>query len=301
MLIVACDKIKLRENPIKFETLKRVMNCEIEMETKTCTKCNVEQNICNYGKSKPNKDGLHNHCKACRKAYRVANEKHIASKNKAYYIANKTSHLESSKKYRECHKEEIYLQRKEYRSKHQEHIKEKNKEYLPTRKQKIKERRKTDKNFQISEIIRSKVHKMLRGQETSYKTLIGCDIETLKSWLEFQFDEQMTWANLGDYWQIDHILAINQFDFQKEDDKRVCFNWTNLQPLITYENRSKSDKLLLHYYFNSVITFHRFIKVNKLNITEYQNVRESLHWLREKLRYGKNLCDGDNSQPSLHK
>lgn len=269
------------------------------MDTKKCTKCNVEQDLHNYGKSKPNKDGLHNHCKSCRKEYRIANKKHIADKQQAYYQANKNSLLESSKKYRECHREEIYLQKQEYRLKHQAHIKQKNKEYLPTRKQNIKERRKTDLNFQLSEILRSKIHKMLRGKKTSYQNIIGCDIDILKSWLEFQFDDKMTWENLGDYWQIDHILAINQFDFQKEDHKRVCFNWTNLQPLTTYENRSKSDTLLLHYYFNSVISVHRFISKYNLNITEYQNVRESIHWLREKLRYGKNLCDGDNSQPSL--
>jgi hypothetical protein len=73
---------------------------------------------------------------------------------------------------------------------------------------------------------------------------------------------------------------------------------------------SKSDSIQLHYYFNSIITIHRFIQREKLDPSEYQGVRESLRWLREKLGYGNNLMDEgvsketpemDNSQLSPYR
>lgn len=157
----------------------------------------------------------------------------------------------------------------------------------------MKEKRATDLNFRISEILRSKVHKMIKGRQTSYAFVLDCDIEMFKRWIEYQFDENMTWNNLGSYWQIDHILPINQFDFSKERDKMICFNWTNLQPLPASENRSKTDKIILHYYYNSIVSIHRFIQRYKENTQGYQSIRESLCWLREKLRYGNNATDNN--------
>jgi hypothetical protein len=127
----------------------------------------------------------------------------------------------------------------------------------------------------------------------------------LKKWLEFRFDENMNWENFGIYWQIDHIIPINKFDFSKENNIKICFHWTNLQPLTSLENRQKSDKLLLHYYFNNIINIYRFNKKYAQNMG-YETVNESLQWLRLELRYRKNAPyeDGntseiDNPQPSL--
>jgi hypothetical protein len=44
-------------------------------------------------------------------------------------------------------------------------------------------------------------------------------------------------------------------------------------------------------YFSSIILIHRFIQHHNLSTTEYQGIRESLCWLRDKLRHGKNLTD----------
>ena len=88
---------------------------------------------------------------------------------------------------------------------------------IPVRKLKIKERRQQDLNFRLSEILRSKIHKMLKNKKTSYSKYLGCDVEMLKKWLEFRFDTNMNWTNVGEYWHIDHIIPINKFDFSKED------------------------------------------------------------------------------------
>jgi hypothetical protein len=275
---------------------------------KKCSKCNILRNISEFGKLKNSPDGLRCQWKICRKKYRDDNKEIINAKLKEYYNKNKEHLIKKNAEYREQNIETISEQRKKYRNREEikEHIKKKNKEYLPIKKEKIKLKRKNNKNFQISEILRSKIHKMLKGLSTSYQDLLGCDLEHFKKWIEFRFDNNMNWENLGCYWQIDHILPINSFNFNDDRSKNICFHWTNLQPLEKSENRIKSDKLQLHYYFNIIINVNRFnSKFDKF--LGYQAVNESLQWLKKKyFRYGKNPMDESdksleigNQQPSL--
>lgn len=267
------------------------------MNTKTCCKCKCAKPLCEFSKLNSSKDGLKYDCKQCRKDYNTKNRENKSEYNRQYFEKHKEKLLAANLNYRDQNKEQIKIQRKQYRQANAEHIQKKQREYLPTRKEKIKERRKNDKDFQLSEILRSKIHKMLKGQETSYKDLIGCDPPTLKLWLQFQFDNNMSWNNIGSYWHVDHVLPINRFDFSKEMDKRVCFHWTNLQPLEKNNNRSKYNHIQLHHYLNQIVTIHRFIQSTKSNYSGYQSINESRCWLREKLRYGKNPTDATMGDP----
>ncbi len=303
-----CNKTKLLET-LKSRSIKGhkslMKNNDIDTHNmKQCSKCKEIRALECFGKLASTKDGLRYDCKVCRALYNKQNKTAKVEYNRQYYAANKEAVLKANAEYRETHRDEINRQRSEYRSRDaiKAHVRQKNREYLPVKKQAIKARRASDKNFQLAEILRSKVHKMIKGHETSYMTLIGCEVDVLKSWLEFQFEDGMTWDNLGSHWQIDHILPIAAFDFTKDQDKRVCFSWTNLQPLTSVENRKKSDTLMLHYYYNSIVSIHRFIQLHKSNFIGYQSIRESLCWLREKLRYGENPTDTTigNQQPSSY-
>jgi len=276
--------------------------------SKVCCKCKKEQLNNQFGRLQSSKDGLRYDCKTCRKKYREENRDTINVKLKEYYASNKEVLLPKHKEYREQNKTVILAQRKEYRNREdvKEHIKKKQKEYLPIRKEQIKTRRKTDLNFQIQEVVKNKIHKFLKNRKTSYAELIGCEIEFFKKWMEYRFDETMCWENFGKVWQIDHILPLSLFDMTNEFDRKVCFHWTNLQPLNSVENRSKSNKLQLHYYFNNLVSIFRFNK-SKREYLGYQTVNESLQWLRTKLRKGENTpyetaqnaVEIDNQQPSL--
>ena len=277
--------------------------------SKTCCKCKKVVELINFGKLKNAPDGHRYECNFCRKEYRIQNKEKIKEKQQQYFEKNKGILLEKNKQYRQDNAIKINEQRKWYRN--QEHIKikikEANKNYLPIKKEKMKSRRKTDLNFQLSEILRSKVHKMLKGKNTSYKLMIGCDNSFLMKWLEFRFDNGMNWNNFGSEWEIDHILPINSFNFENEIDKHVCFHWTNLQPLYSRENKQKTNKLQLHYYFNNVVNIYRFNKIYN-QFLGYQAVNESLQWLRKKdlgmvkmprmiCNHDKNCIEIDNPQP----
>ncbi len=260
-----------------------------------------------FGKLRSSPDGLRYDCKVCRKKYREENRDVINAKLKAYYNEHKETLLEQNKAYRASNVVAIKAQRKEYRNRENVkiHTQQKMKAYLPIRKEKIRQRRKTDLNFQVQEVVRNKIHKFLKNRKTSYASLIGCDLEFFKKWMEYRFDASMNWENFGKSWQIDHVLPLSLFDMQNATHQAICFHWTNLQPLGSAENRSKSNKLLLHYYFNNFVSIFRFNRVFK-EYLGYQIAGESLQWLRSKLRYGDNApyedsteSEVDNQHPSL--
>ena len=267
----------------------------INGKMKQCCKCKNEKQVTDFGKLKSSVDGLRYDCNDCRKEYREKNRLIIKSKQNEYYENNKQDLLNKNKLYRIHNQESIRIQRKEYRSrdKVKEHIALKNKEYLPKKKEQIKIRRKTDLNFQLSEVLRSKIHKMLKNKNTTYTSVLGCDLEFFKSWIQFRFDSEMAWDNFGTLWQIDHILPISLFNLKNTNEIKTCFHWTNLQPLYSDQNRLKSNKLELHHYFNNIVNVNRFNKYYTQYLG-YQNLNESLNWLRSKLRYGENPSDEDN-------
>lgn len=72
--------------------------------------------------------------------------------------------------------------------------------------------------------------------------LLGCTIEELRGWLESNFKPGMTWENYGPVWHVDHKRPCAWFDLTDPLQQRVCFHWTNLQPLFARENIRKGAK-----------------------------------------------------------
>ena len=47
---------------------------------------------------------------------------------------------------------------------------------------------------------------------SSSYSLLGCDLDKYKKYLEQQFKHDMTWDNYGILWEIDHIKPCASFD-----------------------------------------------------------------------------------------
>lgn len=257
---------------------------------KKCCKCKSDKELKYFGKLASSKDGLRYDCSACRKEYRDKNKENIKQKNKDYFEKNKDVLKPKNKAYREANKEAISLQRRQYRQNNKEHIKQKQTEYKPRRAYLIRLKRQTNATFRLEQNMRTRMHYALNNLTMSKTLMIKmhCNINILTKWLEFQFDKNMTWDNMGTYWEVDHILPISAFDLTQLSHREVCFNWTNLQPLERAENKQKWDNIMLHYYFNSIVSIHRFTKSLEENTYGYQSIKKSLCWLRENLRYGEN-------------
>ncbi len=62
-------------------------------------------------------------------------------------------------------------------------------------------------------------------------------------WLAAKFTNGMAWDDYGD-WHIDHILPCISFDLSDENQQKICFHYTNLQPLWATDNLKKGSKIL---------------------------------------------------------
>jgi hypothetical protein len=90
------------------------------------------------------------------------------------------------------------------------------------------------KNNKLIRNLRNRINCSLKGLEKSESTkkLLGCTIEFFKEYLESKFTKGMTWENRGLYgWHIDHIKPCCSFDLSDPEQQKVCFHYTNLQPL----------------------------------------------------------------------
>lgn len=114
------------------------------------------------------------------------------------------------------------------------------------RSERDKTRRKTDLLFKIMRSLRSRVGRALKkgGKCCSTADLIGCDVGFLRRWIEVKWKPGMSWDNYGRKgWHIDHIMPCASFDLSDPRQQRICFRWTNLQPLWALDNIKKSDKI----------------------------------------------------------
>lgn len=71
--------------------------------------------------------------------------------------------------------------------------------------------------------------------------MVGCTVGFLAAHLESQFTDGMTWENYGQ-WHIDHIKPCISFDLTNPEQIKLCFHWTNLQPLWAIDNLTKNAK-----------------------------------------------------------
>lgn len=96
-------------------------------------------------------------------------------------------------------------------------------------------------NFRLTHTLRRRFSQALKGilKEDNTLKLLGCSTQFLKYFLEQRFIPGMAWENYGTYWHIDHITPCAAFNLEDPEQQRVCFHYTNLQPLTREENLRK--------------------------------------------------------------
>lgn len=156
-----------------------------------------------------------------------------------------------TKEYRltEAGREKRRISQRNYRNTPQG--KAKKRMYVQRHKTKANERYKkrydTDPQFKIAVVLRKRVVLALKARGISkskrLRELLGCSIPELKKHLESKFRKGMSWDNHGE-WHIDHIRPCADFELTIEEEQKICFHYSNLQPLWAEENLRKSDKTL---------------------------------------------------------
>jgi hypothetical protein len=187
---------------------------------KTCRTCHRELSILDFGVAHHLVDGRNSECSRC------ANERaRRKDRSKGY---------EWTRSWKKKNKEKIKESFRQWRMKNIEHVR-----------QAANHRYATDLDYRMKAVLRARIHAGIRGRalkSDSTMRLLGCSIEELKAHLKKMFVTGMSWDNYGE-WEIDHIMPCSSFNLELEDEQRRCFNFSNLQPLWSHDNRVKFTKI----------------------------------------------------------
>jgi len=171
---------------------------------KKCKICKEDQILDNFFNHKETGDKKDIYCKKCRK-----------NKSGKYYKNNKETWLEQSHINQAKNKDKIREQHKIY----------------------YRKKKKIDPNYKLRVLFSIRILGAIKNKygykKSSTLELLGCSVEECRNHLEQQFLPEMTWKNHGIIWEIDHKIPCINFDLTKKEEQKLCFHYTNLQPLFS--------------------------------------------------------------------
>lgn len=102
---------------------------------------------------------------------------------------------------------------------------------------------KTDIDYRVKSSVQARIRGAIKNNYKAASTaeLIGCSVRYLVKHLESLFQSGMNWDNYGE-WHIDHIVPCVAFDLSDPEQQRICFHYTNLQPLWMLDNVTKGGR-----------------------------------------------------------
>lgn len=178
--------------------------------------CCKELKVLNSDNFAPNKQNRDGYLGVCRNCIRKQHEAYMANLSDEEKERMRIYKLEYMKEYRKRNRDGIN--------------RKKRKENLTT--QQI-----------LGHTISSAIYQALKGRksERHWENLVDYSIEELKEHLEKQFTPEMNWYNMGEYWELDHIIPQSLFTYESEQNKqfKICWSLKNLRPLEKIKNKSR--------------------------------------------------------------
>lgn len=174
-------------------------------------------------------------------------EKYLLKKRR-YRKLHAKKHAETTARYLALNKKRIKAVARRYYERNRAEILAKSRARARQNRKKLtvllRHRRRKDPDFRLRGCLRHRVWMALKGKTKSDSTmgLIGCSLQELKKHLESKFKPGMTWKNYGPVWHVDHLKPCAKFDLTDPEQQKICFHWTNLQPLFKAENMCKGDR-----------------------------------------------------------
>ena len=127
-----------------------------------------------------------------------------------------------------------------------------------------------------------------------YPPYFGLDIINFRKWIELQFDEDTNWGNFSVAWQFDHTVPVAYFDFAKDTDLRLCWNFINirLEKVSSNKNRGhRIDVLGSKAYFKKIhretqypICLEMIEKIDRIEIAEIKSTKAMEKFILENLK-----------------
>lgn len=206
--------------------------------SKVCSKCNEKKPVSEYHKCSYSKNGIGYKCKACVLKWHTDNKERTRNK----YLEKMADPKYRERRYALAKKSKLKNKKKqqEYKLKYSK---------LPEVRERIKEqhriRKQTDPQYNIKRRLRWRLRDALKKavvKGVKYKSslaLLGCDMEFFKKYIEDKFYSGMSWDNMAT-WHLDHIIPCSKFDLTKVEEQKICFHFSNIQPLLEVDNLTKS-------------------------------------------------------------
>lgn len=225
---------------------------------KICYTCKIKKPFTEFHKNIANLDKLQSSCKECKK--KITKEWSFKNKEffKKYYSKNKKKIIKYQKKWKLKNKEhvkkytkEYYLKNKERKRIQNKQWKLKNKEYgkqwALKNKKKLREqernRRKNNVNHRLAKNYRTALcNSLKKNKKLRSVQYLGCTIPEFWKFLEKKFLLGMTKENYGK-WHLDHIKPCSSFNQLDPKQRKICWHYTNFQPLWAIDNLKKGSKL----------------------------------------------------------
>jgi len=227
---------------VHYDTITETKNDSIKNDWRDITDPKLRKKITDRARYIANKDKLN----VQSKNWRNANKDKIKEQKKAYWEANKDKLKQQKKAYRDANKDRIKLQNKTYREVNKDKIKVYHEVNKDKKNKRNRERKKNDIQYKLSDNLRTRLYHAINNNQKVGSAVrdLGCTIDELKTYLESKFQPGMNWDNWTiDGWHIDHIKPLSSFDLSDRKQMLEACHYTNLQPLWSKDNLTKSDKI----------------------------------------------------------
>lgn len=197
--------------------------------------------------------------------YRAGNRDVIAQKKKNDYWRNRDARLARIRAYRNQNRERLNAAKRESRKQNPERDRANNKRFRLRRPERIAEIQRrgylknkpkriaylrwyrhstADRKMRV--LLRQRLRAVLKRNRRIASTLalLGCSIEFFKTHFEQRFTGGMSWESfMKGKIHIDHIRPCASFDLSNPEQQKVCFHYSNLQPLWARDNLRKGARL----------------------------------------------------------
>ena len=200
--------------------------------SKICDKCEISYSFNKYRRYNENK--FSNTCKGCLNEMDKTRKK-IARENRANNTLVKCEKCNEEKSLKNFTKLKKYYKKKICLSCYPLFLREQKTGWC---KNEHNTNTNTNMNYRIKKSLAARLRTVL-NKNNSTMNYIGCNIQYLREWFEYNFTAEMNWDNYASFWSIDHIIPVCNFDLTLEDEKLKCWNWSNLMPVTIKYNSSK--------------------------------------------------------------
>jgi hypothetical protein len=204
------------------------MSCEIT--DMICDKCELSLPVNNYRKYSENKFGKT--CKKCLNELDKTRKKNLRQK-RSETVFVKCEKCQEEKALKNFAKLKKFYKKKICISCYPKFLTDQKTEWC-------KNEHNTNMNYRIKKSLAARLRNVLVKNDSTMN-YIGCNIQYLREWFEYNFTSEMNWDNYASYWSIDHIIPTCKFDLTLEDEKFKCCNWSNLMPVTIKYNSSKKE------------------------------------------------------------